>query len=96
MFNSKIIKAVNGPSCKSNKIQQIKAYNVAVNATNSNTPDYLKSSNSMAAYKRESQVLMNKNIMNLVIGFQELNVFNAHLVYRSRMTASYTWHPPVG
>ena len=60
MFNSQKNAGSNRPVYKVNKIQKFKAVGVLVNDTNSNSPDYFRSSTNTAADERESQVLMNK------------------------------------
>ena len=51
MFECKTMQTSNGPSCKANKVQQTKADSVDVKDTNSNIPDYFKSSIKTAAEK---------------------------------------------
>ena len=65
------MQASNSHSCKTNKAQQIKAYNVDVNDVNSNMQDYFRSSTNKAAYKRASKDLMNKIHNEFNNDFQE-------------------------
>ena len=70
MVSSQTMQASNGPSCKANKVQHIKTGYTDANNTNSNTPNYLRSSLNIAADKRASKVLRNKCTMNLVMFFR--------------------------
>ena len=59
-FNSQTMQASNDPSCKANKVQEIKADNADVNDANVNMPDYFRSNINRATDIRTHWVLINK------------------------------------
>ena len=88
MLDSQKIQASSGPSFKTNKVQQTKIDQVDVNDSNSNILDYFRFSINRTADRRAIQVLINKK-SGFSDSFQELDVVEAHLVYRSRTTADH-------
>ena len=71
MLNSQTMQVANGPNCKANKAQQTKVDTVEVNDTNSNMPNYFRSSTDRAANKSRSGANEHNNNGFSKVFFQE-------------------------